>query len=524
MIKINSKKTCWNCPYAELKGNVDFRSCGQSKEEIRNTKENTVITCAKREELGYFEPNIPFEYCPIWEYNDEYEIYMPKKAKVMILGIDGYLGWTLALKLGKLGFQVSGVDNFKRRKMVAEKGSHSITPILDIKDRLKIAKEKMGIDIKFREIDVEKENDKFEDFLKEIKPDSIIYYAEVPSAPYSMVDVDHAVDVQKNNVLGTLKVLYNVKEHIPECNIIKLGTAGEYGSPLTGRPLFEGLFPSDAILQWNNEEWSMGGELTPRNPPSFYHVSKVQDTFNIYEACKYWWLRSVDIMQGVIYGLYTDELAKHPELCTRFDNDEWFGTVVNRFVTQAILGIPLTIYGEGNQLRGFIGLDDAMQCMIRLICSPPEPGQYEVVNQVSGIYRIRDLAETIAKIGNEEFNLDVTIQRLENPRTEADRHPIEVVSKKLERDYGLKAKIRLKDEIRRMFKILTKPEIKKRIELTKDSILPETRWDGTHKKSGVLEEYKPGTKENKIILKRKLDKVDGEGYELSSIEDDENGN
>ena len=164
-----------------------------------------------------------------------------------------------------------------------------------------------------------------------------------------------------------------------------------YGSPLTGRPLFEGMFPAEAVLQWDNREWSLGGELTPREPPSLYHVSKVQDTFNVYEATKYWWLRSFDVMQGVIYGVHTDQVAADPRLRTRFDIDEWFGTAINRFVAQAVAGIPLTIYGSGGQTRGFIALRDAMQCMTRLIVSPPEPGQYGVVNQISGVYMVKKL-------------------------------------------------------------------------------------------------------------------------------------
>jgi UDP-sulfoquinovose synthase len=490
----NADLTCWNCPAAILKGNVDFRACGQSSERLRELKEDkqVVIECKRRPELGHFEPTITFKECPEWELT-EYG-YMLKNMKVMILGIDGYLGWTLALKLGKLGCEISGVDNYLRRDCVAEKGSDTIVPIKSMPERLRAAKEVLGININFRKMDLS-ERKKLREFLEKVKPEAIVHYAEIPSAPYSMVDVDHAIKVQQNNVLNTLGLLFIMKDVVPETSLIKLGTLGEFGTPLTGRPLFEGIFPADATLSWEGREWSMGGELTPRDPVSFYHASKVHDTFNIYEACKYWWLRSYDIMQGVIYGVHTDEVAADPRLRTRLDIDEWFGTVVNRFVAQAIEGIPLTIYGEGEQIRGFIALEDAMECMVRLICSPPEPGQYDVVNQVSGLYKVRDLAETVARVGIEKFGLSVKIQRLENPRVEADKHPFEVVSRKLPGKFGFTPKVSLEEEITRMFELLTQPEIKRRIHEKAHLILPKTWWSGEKKEAGVLEVYEPGTKE-----------------------------
>ncbi|MBD3355153.1 NAD-dependent epimerase/dehydratase family protein [Candidatus Woesearchaeota archaeon] len=520
----NCDKTCWNCPAAILKGNVDFRACGQSKEEIKKKVEenpnlNMVIECARRPELGHFEPNITFEQCPEW-IETKYG-YMLKEMRVMILGIDGYLGWPLALKLSKLGFKVAGVDNYWRRDMVMEKGSHTAVPIQRMTQRLQSAKEILGTNIEFRKIDIRTELDKLREFMEEFKPESIVHYAEIPSAPYSMVDCNHALKVQDNNTLGSLGVLFAMKDIVPESSMVKLGTMGEYGAPLTGRPIFEGMFPADAVLQWDGREWSMGGEMTPRNPGSFYHVGKVQDTYNVYEACRYWWLRSYDIMQGVIYGVHTKEMAEDKRLRTRFDFDEWFGTVINRFVAQAVLGIPLTIYGKGEQIRGFIGLEDAMQCMIRLIISPPEPGQYDVVNQVSAVYRIVDLAEAVAEVGK-EFGIDVKIQRLENPRVEPDKHPMEVVSKKLEGEFGLDPKIRLKEEVRRMFKVLTNPEVKKRLEEKKHVVLPKTRWNGDKLEMDKLDEYEPGTKKFKLELKQQLDTIHGNDKELKGIK--ENGN
>ncbi len=486
----NDELTCWNCPAAVLKGNIDFRACGQSARKFLLSGDvNTMIECRRRPELGFFEPTIPFKECPCWKPTKYGRLL--SGMRVLILGIDGYLGWTLALKLASLGFEVSGVDTFLRRRMVRERGSMSVVPIASMQRKIKAAKKILGIDINFKRINI-LNREKLGEFMREVKPEAIVHYAEIPSAPYSMVDVNHAIKVQRNNVLGTLGLLFLMRDICPEASLIKLGTLGEYGAPLTGRPLFEGVFPADAVLTWGDREWSLGGELTPRDPVSFYHVSKVQDTYNIYEACKYWWLRSYDVMQGVIYGVHTDEVAADDLLRTRLDIDEWFGTAVNRFVAQAILGIPLTLYGEGEQIRGFIALEDAMECMVRLISSPPEPGQYLVVNQVSGLYRLRDIAETVAKVG-EEFSLDVKIQRIENPRVESELHPYEVVSERLPK-LGFRPKVSLEKEVRRMFELLTRPKIKKRIEKVKHTIIPRTWWSGEERKPDVLEIIEPGKK------------------------------
>jgi UDP-sulfoquinovose synthase len=405
--------------------------------------------------------------------------------KVMILGIDGYLGWSLGLWLGSLGYKVSGIDNFLRRDCVAEKGAHTVVPIARMTRRLKKVNEVLGSNINFRKFDVLDKN-KLREFLDEVKPDTIIHYAENPSAPYSMVDDDHAISVQANNVMGTLRLLYAMKDIVPYANLIKLGTMGEYGTPLTGRPIFEGLFPADAVLKWGDREWSLAGEMVPRDPGSFYHVSKVQDTYNVFEACKYWWLRSYDIMQGVIFGVHLPQF-KDDEIRTRFDVDEWFGTVINRFVAQAIVNIPLTIYGSGHQRRGFLALQDAMQCMTRLINSPPPPGVYDVVNQLSGIYSVLELAKTVARIGKDKFGLDIKVQRLSNPRVEADEHPYHVEYKNLPEKFGFKPQIELEEEVHKMYELLLKPEIKSRIQEKKHVIMPKTHWSGEKKNTQVME-------------------------------------
>jgi UDP-sulfoquinovose synthase len=486
----NASLTCWNCPCIDLAGRVDFRACGQSVKKFegdisQDSEVHTLAECKRRPDLGLFDPmSITFEECP--EYQETQYGYMLRNMRVMILGIDGYLGWTLALWLGALGCQISGIDNYSRRDWVMERGAHSIVPIARMTERLQAATEVLDVDINFRKMDIT-DRSHLREFIDEVKPEAIIHYAECPSAPYSMIDADHAIMVQQNNVIGTLGLLFIMRDICPDASLLKLGTMGEYGAPLTGRPLFEGMFPADAVLQWQGREWSLGGEITPRDPVSFYHVSKVQDTFNVYESCKYWWLRSFDIMQGVIYGVRTEQTMMDPRLNTRLDIDEWFGTVINRFVAQAIIGIPLTLYGSGEQQRGFIALEDAMQCMTRLLCSPPEPGQYSVVNQMSGFYSLRELAETVARVGRKEFKLPVKIQRMENPRVEADRHPYEPIYEKLPNDFGFQTKITPEEAVYNMFSILTRPEIKERIDQKKHLIIPRTWWSGVKKQVESIE-------------------------------------
>ncbi len=488
----NNDCTCWSCPSVEFKGHVDLRACGQAAFK-KAASGQLVVECKRQPELGYFDPmSITFETCPQWKKTEFGNLL--QGMRVMILGMDGYLGWPLALKLAQLGCEVFGIDNFIRRKLVKERDAQSVLDILPMEERLQLAEERLNSKIHFKEIDL-LDRTALNNFIAEVKPESIVQFAEIPSAPYSMASADNAARTLENNVIGTLNLMFAIRDHAPEASMIKLGTMGEYGSPLTGRPLFEGIFPGEATLQYKGEEWSLGGELTPRDPVSFYHVSKVQGTFNVYEACKYWWLRSYDVMQGVIYGTATPETAAEPGLATRFDIDEWWGTVINRFVAQAAVDVPLTIYGSGNQKRGYITLKDAIQCIIRLIATPPEPGQYDVVNQVTDVFTVRELANTVARIAHDEFGLNPIIQRVENPRVEAEEHPYDVIHEKLVNEFGFESQSSLDDEIRQIFKAVLEPEAKARILEQKESLFPKTRWSGEHGDMKVLETIQFGQKE-----------------------------
>src|SRR2546422_3349588 len=327
--------------------------------------------------------------------------------RVLIAGIDGYLGWPLALHLAARGHEVYGIDNFSRRKNVAEVGSWSAIPIPNMRRRLEVARNLLGLRIKFFHGDLRKYQDALS-VLRESKPDAIVHLGEQPSAPYSMIDCKHASFTQENNVSGTLNLLWAMKEFSPRAHLVKLGTMGEYGTPNIEIP--EGFFEIE--YQGRRDRLPF-----PRQAGSFYHLSKVHDSANIALACKIWGLISTDIMQGVVYGSRTRELADY-RLNTRFDFDQIFGTVINRFCAQAVIGYPLTPYGRGGQKRGFIALVDSIQCLTLAIQNPPRSGEYRVFNQLDEVYSINELAKRVKRVAD-TMSIHVEINSVENPRVEA---------------------------------------------------------------------------------------------------------
>jgi UDP-sulfoquinovose synthase len=272
--------------------------------------------------------------------------------RTLVLGMDGYIGWSLSMHLAKRGHTVSGVDNLSRRDNVESVGSQSAIPILDMEERVRAFKRIHGENLAFFEGDL-LNYDFLADIIKQTRPDSIVHLAEQPSAPFSMIDREHAIYSQHNNVEGTLNVLYAMKDIVPDCHLVKLGTMGEYGTPNIDIP--EGFFE----IEYRGRKDILP---FPKQPHSMYHLSKVHDTANTMFACRVWKLSSTDIMQGVVYGTRTDEMIDD-SLMTRFDFDESFGTVINRYCAEAVIGLPLTPYGQGKQKRGFIDLVDSIQCL-----------------------------------------------------------------------------------------------------------------------------------------------------------------
>jgi len=381
--------------------------------------------------------------------------------KVLILGMDGYIGWPLALHHLALGNEVCGVDDFSKRQCIDEIGSWSALPIPSMEKRIDILSRKYGNKIKFYQGDVV--NSQFtDDVVKKFKPDSIVHLAEQGSAPYSMMDQSRTLYTQNNNVIGTLNVLFAMRNHAPKSHLVKLGTMGEYGTP--DLDIAEGFF----------EVEFRGKKATipyPRFAGSWYHWTKVHDSNNVMFACKLYGLCSTDIMQGVVYGTRIKEITDE-NLFTRFSFDAVFGTVINRYCAEAIIGHPLTVYGKGGQTRGFLALQDSIQCISLLIDNPPEKGEYRVVNQFDEQYSVSGLAERVKRIGDKK-GLDVSIQRIENPRVEKEEHYYKADHDQLKK-LGFKATRHIDDEIGVMLDDLS--EFDYRIQEKKDSLLRMIKW------------------------------------------------
>jgi UDP-sulfoquinovose synthase len=331
--------------------------------------------------------------------------------KIMVLGGDGYCGWATALYLSKRGHTVSIVDNFARRQWDHELGAQTLTPIATLADRLRLWQARTRLTIASYVGDI-CDYDFLADVIKETRPDAIVHFAEQRAAPYSMIDRKHAVFTQVNNVVGTLNLLFAMKEIVPDCHLVKLGTMGEYGTP--NIDIEEGYLE----IEHNGRKDVLP---FPKQPGSFYHLSKVHDSHNIMFACRIWGIRATDLNQGVVYGTLTDEVALDDALINRFDYDEVFGTVLNRFCVQAAVGHPLTVYGTGGQTRGYLDIRDTVRCIELACLNPAAPGECRVYNQFTEQFTVLQLAEMVKAAGT-KMGLKVTIDHLPDPRVELESH------------------------------------------------------------------------------------------------------
>lgn len=392
--------------------------------------------------------------------------------RVLIAGVDGYLGWALAQYLVRRGYEVAGADRFYRRQWVEEMGSDSATPIRAMAERLAAFREYFGVGLLFREGDL-LDYDFVTSLFREFQPEAIVHLGECPSAPYSMIDVHHTTWVQTNNVVGTLNILYAMRDVVPDAHLVKLGTMGEYGTPNVDIP--EGFFK----IEYRGRKDTLP---FPRQAGSWYHWSKVHDSNNTMFACKIWGLRSTDIMQGVVFGTRIDEMGDDERLLTRLDFDQSFGTAVNRFCCQAVIDHPLTPFGKGHQRRGFLPLRDSMQCLALAIENPPQAGEYRVFNQFQEVYDVTQLAEKVARVGN-TLGLNVEVHNLENPRQEMEEHYYHPDHQHL-LDLGYRPAHDVEAEMEIMLTDLMK--YRERIEAYREVLIPDIRWDGTRRKSAFL--------------------------------------
>lgn len=380
--------------------------------------------------------------------------------RVLVIGGDGYCGWATALYLSNKGHDVAILDSLVRRLWDMELQSETLTPIAPIQHRLQRWKDLTGKEIDLFIGDVN--NYSFlEQSMLQFQPDAVVHFGEQRSAPFSMIDREHAVMTQANNVLGNLNLLYVLRDHFPQCHLIKLGTMGEYGTP--NIDIEEGYI----TIEHNGRKDTLP---YPKSPGSFYHLSKVHDTHNIHFACKIWGLRATDLNQGIVYGVLTEETGMDELLINRLDYDGVFGTALNRFCIQAAVGHPLTVYGNGSQTRALLDIRDTVRC-IEIACeNPADAGEFRVFNQFTEMFSINDLAMLVKKAGT-TMGLDVEVTNLDNPRVEAEDHYFNAKNTKLI-DLGLEPHL-LSDSL---LDSVLNTAVKYKHRVDEKQILPTVSW------------------------------------------------
>jgi UDP-sulfoquinovose synthase len=380
--------------------------------------------------------------------------------RILILGGDGYLGWPQSLYLSSKGHDIVIFDNLMRRHFDLERGFDSLIPIYTLHERVAAWKEVSGWQIQLcigDTTDYEALTAVFRDF----QPEAVVHFAEQRSAPYSMIDRRHAVFTQTNNVVGTLNVLYAMKEFVPDCHLVKLGTMGEYGTP--------NIDIEEGFIEIHHKGRSDVLPY-PKQPNSFYHLSKTYDSHNIMFCCKIWGLRATDLNQGVVYGVETGETTQDARLATRFDYDQIYGTALNRFCAQATVEYPLTMYGKGQQIRGYINLRDTIRCIELAITSPPGEGEYRVFNQITEQFSLLELAGMVLR-ESRRFGLEVQVKHLPNPRVEAERHYYNAAHTKLI-DLGLEPHLLNETVLESLIGLA----IKHRERIDRNLIMPTVNW------------------------------------------------
>ena len=380
--------------------------------------------------------------------------------RILVLGGDGYLGWPTALHLSRRGHDVGVVDNFCRRGYDNEMGVDSLVPIAQMQKRVRRWEEVSGLAIEAFVGDLA--DHRFtETLIERFQPEAIVHFAEQRSAPYSMIDRAHAVYTQVNNVVGTLNLLYAIAEQDRSIHLVKLGTMGEYGYP--NIDIEEGFIEITHKGRTDVMPY-------PKQPGSFYHLSKVHDSHNMIFASKIWGLRMTDLNQGIVYGQETDETTMDDDLLTRFDYDAVFGTVLNRFCVQAVVGHPLTVYGQGGQTRGMLDIRDTLACVELALMHPAEEGEYRVFNQFTEQWSVLQLAEMVAAA----YEGDVTIEHMEDPRVEHQQHYYRAAHTKL-LDLGLVPHLLEEPTLKAMLAMVERY----RDRVQPDAINPTVQWRKT---------------------------------------------
>jgi len=380
--------------------------------------------------------------------------------KVLVIGGDGYCGWATALYLSNRGYDVAILDSLVRRHWDNTLCVDTLTPIAPIQQRIKRWKDLTGKSIDLFVGDIT-DYAFLSGAMHQFEPQAVVHFGEQRSAPFSMIDRDHAVLTQTNNVVGTLNVLYAIHEDFPDCHLVKLGTMGEYGTP--NIDIEEGYI----TIEHNGRKDTLP---YPKQPGSFYHLSKVHDSHNMAFACRTWGLCATDLNQGVVYGVLTEETGMDELLINRLDYDGVFGTALNRFCIQAAIDHPLTVYGSGGQTRAFLDIRDTVRCVELAIATPANAGEFRVFNQFTEMFSVGDLAKMVHKAGT-ALGMKVEINHLENPRVEKEEHYFNAKNTNL-LDLGLQPHL-LSDSL---LDSLLNFAIKYKDRVDHDQILPKVLW------------------------------------------------
>ncbi|MFZ2089990.1 MAG: NAD-dependent epimerase/dehydratase family protein [Desulfobaccales bacterium] len=331
--------------------------------------------------------------------------------RVLILGGDGYLGWATAMNFSRKGFEVAVVDNYFRRRACTELNREPLMPVPNLHQRAALWEALSGYRLQVHIGDV-CDYPFLLSVFRSFQPDGVVHYAEQPAAPYSMLGHREALFTITNNLVSTANLIYAVKEHNLDCHIVKLGTMGVYGTP--------NIDIEEGYLEVTHKGRSHTF-LYPKTPGSLYHLTKAQDGDLLYFYCRMWDIRVTDLNQGPVYGLETGESRQDQRLLPIFNYDDIFGTVLNRFLVQAVADVPLTVYGEGGQTRGYLNIIDTISCVELALRQPAAAGQYRVFNQFMETFSVNELAARVRAAG-EKVGLAVTIRNIPNPRREAEEH------------------------------------------------------------------------------------------------------
>jgi UDP-sulfoquinovose synthase len=363
---------------------------------------------------------------------------------ILILGGDGYLGWPTAMNLTAAGHTVAVADNYLRRTICLQEDCPPLFAVPTLQERADRWQALSGHQVAVHTGDL-CDWDFISRLFEQVQPDAVVHYAEQPSAPYSMQNRQTASLTVKNNLDVTLNAIFAVKEYAPEAHIIKLGTMGEYGTP--DIDIEEGWI---TVTHKGREQKF----LYPRQAGSLYHTTKIMDTDLLWFYVRMWDLKVTDLMQGPVYGLLTDENQGAEALFPFFNYDELFGTVVNRFIVQAVADYPLTVYGKGGQTRGYLDIRDTLQCVKLSLENPAQKGDLRIFNQFVETFSVNQLAELVQATG-QRFDLDVKIKSLPNPRKEAEDHYYNPVHTGL-LDLGLKPHYLTEDVLGEMMETVLK--------------------------------------------------------------------